>query len=364
MSSEILSGLIEICTGSIDTTTFWVSNSGRNYAKKRIKKGDGDGNTFFVMAIMAAKAKYRWISETELEYWQSIAKEKTFWSEWQAFVSSFFVLAKELGITTALYYEPFRYREGPDRTEYYMKFARSYQRRMEHKQDSEDHDRTHEILDLYKDKVELLCPAIEVKLRDCFDIIEAITDGVIVYKERTGYGTGGYGRGNYGVAGVEPIECMAEVVSVIDGDTVRVAKPSGDEVVIRLSEVDCPETYTDPKQPYGTVAANFVKSKIAGRQVVVIPSGYDMYGRLLAHILYTETARGYGTGGYGSGVYGGSARKIDLNRKLVEEGLAWWNDYYSDDYTMKKLMETAMEEKRGLWADDDPIAPWDWRWTH
>ncbi len=90
--------------------------------------------------------------------------------------------------------------------------------------------------------------------------------------------------------------------------------------------------------------------------MVAISSGNDMYGRLPGHILYTETVRGYGTCGFGIGYYRAHVRKVDLNRKLLEEGLAWWNEYYSDDMTMKKLVEEAIAGKRVFWADDEPIS--------
>ena len=52
----------------------------------------------------------------------------------------------------------------------------------------------------------------------------------------------------------------------------------------------------------------------------------------------------------------------NLNWGLVDAGLAWWyRRYASDDRVLKRLEAGARAEKRGLWADKNPIPPWEWR---
>jgi type III restriction enzyme len=54
---------------------------------------------------------------------------------------------------------------------------------------------------------------------------------------------------------------------------------------------------------------------------------------------------------------------LDVNLELVRRGLAWWYRHYAPK---DKKLERAEEEeartaKRGLWADAEPIPPWEWR---
>jgi endonuclease YncB( thermonuclease family) len=50
-----------------------------------------------------------------------------------------------------------------------------------------------------------------------------------------------------------------------------------------------------------------------------------------------------------------------VNAKLVEDGWAWHFKKYNSDERLAKLEETARTAKRGLWADEAPLAPWDFR---
>lgn len=43
-------------------------------------------------------------------------------------------------------------------------------------------------------------------------------------------------------------------------------------------------------------------------------------------------------------------------------GLAWVFDRYSEGYgDLYPLLRGAKADRRGLWTDPDPVAPWDWR---
>ena len=51
-----------------------------------------------------------------------------------------------------------------------------------------------------------------------------------------------------------------------------------------------------------------------------------------------------------------------LNMELVEAGLAWWYQRYApDDRELAEAEKEARAAKRGLWADSDAVAPWEWR---
>jgi endonuclease YncB( thermonuclease family) len=50
-----------------------------------------------------------------------------------------------------------------------------------------------------------------------------------------------------------------------------------------------------------------------------------------------------------------------LNQELVRAGYAWWFRKYSRDGRLARLEEEARADRRGLWADQAPEAPWDFR---
>ena len=127
------------------------------------------------------------------------------------------------------------------------------------------------------------------------------------------------------------------VVGVSDGDTIKVIQ-SGKEVRVRLAGIDCPEK----KQPYGKRAKQFTSDLAFGQDVTIIEKDIDRYGRIVADVMLPDGR--------------------NLNHELVRVGLAWWYQRYApDDETLKALEEEARAARLGLWADPDPVAPWEWR---
>lgn len=52
---------------------------------------------------------------------------------------------------------------------------------------------------------------------------------------------------------------------------------------------------------------------------------------------------------------------VDANATQVRRGMAWVYDRYAKDRTLHRLQDEARSSGRGLWADQNPTAPWDWR---
>ena len=50
-----------------------------------------------------------------------------------------------------------------------------------------------------------------------------------------------------------------------------------------------------------------------------------------------------------------------VNKEMVAEGWAWHYRYFSSDRELAKAEAAAKEAKKGLWADADPIPPWEFR---
>lgn len=134
--------------------------------------------------------------------------------------------------------------------------------------------------------------------------------------------------------------CAAEinekVIRVLDGDTIEVLQ-NQTPVRIRLGNVDAPEK----KQAYGRWSANQLKKLIAGKPVTVKYSQTDRYGRIIGRV-YTMNG-------------------IEASRYMVQSGGAWVYERYNTDNVLPALQQEAREQKRGLWADSQPVPPWEWR---
>lgn len=125
------------------------------------------------------------------------------------------------------------------------------------------------------------------------------------------------------------------MVRVLDGDTIEVLREQN-PVRVRLLNIDAPEK----KQPFGRWSTNQLKTLVAGNPVKVTYQNTDRYGRVLGMV---ET------------------KFINVNRTMVIYGAAWVYDKYNTDKSLPDLQKEAQEQKRGLWADSDPLPPWEWR---
>jgi len=131
----------------------------------------------------------------------------------------------------------------------------------------------------------------------------------------------------------------ARVVSITDGDTLRVVS-EGRELVIRLRWIDAPEK----GQPFGDQARQALSELLAGQVVIVRDYGPDRHGHRLAEVVLSDGR--------------------NVNREMVRLGWAWWFRKYSRDVALGTLEADAQAARRGLWADPHPTPPWEWRASH
>jgi micrococcal nuclease len=53
---------------------------------------------------------------------------------------------------------------------------------------------------------------------------------------------------------------------------------------------------------------------------------------------------------------------MNLNQELVKQGWCWWyRKYAPGDRVLERLEHEARDAKKGLWADPQPVPPWEWR---
>jgi endonuclease YncB( thermonuclease family)/methylphosphotriester-DNA--protein-cysteine methyltransferase len=133
-----------------------------------------------------------------------------------------------------------------------------------------------------------------------------------------------------------------KVVKVSDGDTITVLDKENREHKIRFQGIDAPES----KQAFGQVSKDNLARMIMGKEVKVVWSKRDKYGRTVGKVLLDGQ---------------------DVNIEQVKAGLAWHYKKYSDEQPPEDRVTYAAAEtearaaRRGLWQDPDPTPPGDWR---
>lgn len=131
-------------------------------------------------------------------------------------------------------------------------------------------------------------------------------------------------------------DLSGRVVKVSDGDTITILDASQEQHKIRLHGIDTPER----DQPYGKAAKKALESLIAGEGVGVDVKDTDQYGRTVG-VVYKDN--------------------LNVNLQMVKNGYAWWYKKYApfnDD--LELAQKHARADKLGLWAEPDPIPPWEW----
>ena len=146
-------------------------------------------------------------------------------------------------------------------------------------------------------------------------------------------------------------EVTGKVVSVTDGDTIKVLDAANVQHKVRLTGIDAPER----GQPFGTRSRDHLSSMVAGKDVRVESDKTDRYGRTLGKV-WVKPADCSTCG-----------KTLDANLAQVTAGMAWWYRYYKKEQSpedrgrYESAEDEAKARKWGLWADPKPINPYDWR---
>lgn len=133
----------------------------------------------------------------------------------------------------------------------------------------------------------------------------------------------------------------ATVVGIKDGDTVVVLDSLNKQTTLRLAEVDCPEK----SQPFGSKAKQFTSDQIYLKTIKYVVTDTDRYNRSIAMIYYDEDNK-------------------YLSAEIIKEGMGWHYKRYSTSKELALYEDEAKENKKGLWFDENPIEPSNWRKTN
>lgn len=133
-----------------------------------------------------------------------------------------------------------------------------------------------------------------------------------------------------------------QIVAVADGDTATLLDADRQQHRIRLDGIDAPEK----AQPFGDRSRQSLRDLAHGRDAVAYCSKVDRYERQVCRV----TVDG-----------------LDVGLEQVRRGMAWHFKRYESEqrpedgraYAAAEI--EAREQRRGLWRDPAPAAPWDWR---
>lgn len=132
------------------------------------------------------------------------------------------------------------------------------------------------------------------------------------------------------------------VVGVSDGDTITVLDDTHTQYKIRLSGIDAPEK----KQAFGNISKKSLSDLVFDKQVTVDWQKLDRYGRTVGKVLVNGQ---------------------DVNLVQIKKGMAWFYKKYQNELILDDRLaylhaqESAEHNRLGLWKDQEPTAPWDYR---
>lgn len=140
------------------------------------------------------------------------------------------------------------------------------------------------------------------------------------------------------------------ITFVPDGDTAY----GKDGLKCRIDSADAPETAHNgkPGQTYGAEAGKTLRDMVLNKEVTVRitkpttiqpgekPSKANNYGRDLCQI---------------------EIEGKNVSTEMIRSGAAWLYEHFNNDPRLKAVQADAAKNKRGLWANENPIPPWEFR---
>lgn len=127
------------------------------------------------------------------------------------------------------------------------------------------------------------------------------------------------------------------VVGVADGDTLTLLDDANQQHKIRLAGIDAPEK----AQAFGQVGKQRLYELCYNKHATVVVVNKDRYGRSVGDVTCDD---------------------MHANEEMVRSGNAWVYRHYDKGFEYFYSIEEAAKQKRlGLWADENPTPPWEWR---
>jgi len=129
-----------------------------------------------------------------------------------------------------------------------------------------------------------------------------------------------------------------KVISIKDGDTFSIKDQKGKFYKVRLADIDAPEI----TQPFGRPAKRLIEDLALNKIVRINYTQVDKYKRLIGEVFLPNG-------------------KV-LNEEALKSGLAWhYRVKHPHSTYLEKMEYKAWKKKMGLWVQEKPIPPWEFR---
>ena len=115
--------------------------------------------------------------------------------------------------------------------------------------------------------------------------------------------------------------------------------PDETPAIIHLAEIDAPEK----NQPYGDISRQKLAARLMGHVVRVTYFEKDRFNHIAGTVNLGDRW---------------------INAEVLAEGSAWHDKRYSDDDELDTAEQQARSRRLGLWAEEQPVPPWEWRQAH
>ncbi len=132
------------------------------------------------------------------------------------------------------------------------------------------------------------------------------------------------------------------VIGISDGDTLTVLDHNRQQHKIRLKGIDAPESH----QAYGQKSKTALAALVFNKEILAECGKRDKYRREICTIIVDGQ---------------------DVNLEQVNTGMAWWYRDYAREQSQQDREDYEIAEfnarirRLGLWADQNPVPPWEWR---
>ncbi len=142
-----------------------------------------------------------------------------------------------------------------------------------------------------------------------------------------------------------------KAINVADGDTITILDTDNNQHRIRINGIDAPEKV----QPFGDRSRQNMARMVAGKEVTTDCHKIDRYKRQICKV-WVQPVDCPKCG-----------KTLDVGHAQIVAGMAWWYREYAREQSAEDRggyesdEQEARLRKRGLWADKEPLAPWEWR---
>lgn len=145
------------------------------------------------------------------------------------------------------------------------------------------------------------------------------------------------------------------VTAVEDGDTLVVLDATKVKHKVRLAGIDAPHL----KQDFGVQSRQNLSTLALKKEVAVEWNLRDRMKRLVGKVMLDEAGADC--------AFRSCTKSLDAGLQQIRDGFAWHDKPNEREQTAADQARYAAAEtkaktaKTGLWADDKPVPPWEWR---